>query len=107
VVDFTGSVKSRESTITKLLSKRESVATQIFDKVRYRIITRERCDVLSVMNHLTNNLVPFNLVVPAQTENSLLSFRGLIEENPRLKELVPQLQLDPYEATELEWEKKK
>ncbi len=107
VVDFTGSVKSRESTITKLLAKRESVATQIFDKVRYRIITKEKCDVLSVMNHLTTHLVPFNLVVPAQTENTLISFRGLIESNPRLEELVPQLQFDPYEATELEWEKKK
>lgn len=107
IVDFTGSVKSRESTITKLLSKRESVATQIFDKVRYRIITEERTDILSVMNHLTTHLVPFNLVVPAQTENTLISFSGLIESDPRLQELVPQLQLDPYEATELEWEKKK
>lgn len=107
VVEFTGSVKSRESTITKLLSKRESVATQIFDKVRYRIITEEKRDILSLMNHLTNHLVPFNLVVPAQTENTLLSFSGLIESFSEFQELVPQLQLDPYEATELEWSKKK
>lgn len=107
VVEFTGSVKTRESTITKLLSKRESVATQIFDKVRYRIITEEKEDILSVINHLTTHLVPFNLVVPAQTENTLLSFSGLIESIPSFKELVPELQLDPYEATELEWEKKK
>jgi uncharacterized protein (TIGR04552 family) len=53
------------------------------------------------------HLVPFNLVVPAQTENTLVSFSGLIESTPELKELVPQLQLDPYEATELEWEKKR
>lgn len=107
VVEFTGSVKSRESTITKLLSKRESVATQIFDKVRYRIVTEEKRDILPIMNHLTNHLVPFNLVVPAQTENTLLSFSGLIESVSDFQELVPRLQLDPYEATELEWEKKK
>jgi len=107
VVEFSGSVKSRESTITKLLAKRETVATQIFDKVRYRVVTRERRDVLSAMQHLVTHLVPFNLVVPAQTENTLVSFSGLIESTPELKELVPQLQLDPYEATELEWEKKR
>lgn len=107
VVEFKGSVKSRESTITKLLAKRETVATQIFDKVRYRLVVRERRDVLSAMQHLVTHLLPFNLVVPAQTENTLISFSGLIESTPELKELVPLLQLDPYEATELEWEKKK
>jgi len=107
VVEFKGSVKSRESTITKLLAKRETVATQIFDKVRYRLVVREKRDVLSAMQHLVTHLLPFNLVVPAQTENTLISFSGLIEATPELKELVPQLQLDPYEATELEWEKKK
>lgn len=107
VVEFKGSVKSRESTITKLLAKRETVATQIFDKVRYRLVVRERRDVLSAMQHLVTHLLPFNLVVPAQTENTLISFSGLIESTPELKELVPLLQLDPYEATELEWAKKK
>lgn len=106
VVEFSGSVKTRESMITKLLAKRETVAAQIFDKVRYRIITKEWSDILPAIHHLTSRLVPFNLVVPAQTENTLVSFRGLIEGSPQLAELVPSLQLDPYEATELEWEKK-
>lgn len=106
VVEFAGSVKTRESMITKLLAKRETVAAQIFDKVRYRIITEEWGDILPTIHHLTSQLVPFNLVVPAQTENTLVSFRGLIEGNPKLAELVPSLQLDPYEATELEWVKK-
>lgn len=106
VVDFTGSVKTRESMITKLLAKKETVAAQIFDKVRYRIIAETKADVLPLIHHLTSRLVPFNLLVPAQTENTLISFRGLIEGNPRLQDLVPMLQLDPYEATELEWMKK-
>lgn len=106
VVEMSGSVKSRESMITKLLAKRETVAAQIFDQVRYRVITKERRDIFPILRHLTERLVPFNFVVPAQTENSLVSFRRLLEDLPSLAVHVPRLQLDPYEATELEWTRK-
>ncbi len=84
IVDFVGSVKSRESMITKLLAKRESVAAQIFDKVRYRIITREKADILPVLHYLTRHLFPFNFVVPAQTQNNLVSLQRLVDETPSL-----------------------
>src|SRR5713226_3559986 len=42
VVEFTPSLKSHESLVTKLLAKKETVAAQIYDKTRFRIVTRTR-----------------------------------------------------------------
>lgn len=84
ILDFVGSVKTRESMITKLIAKRESVAAQIFDKVRYRIVTRDERDILPVLNYLASHLFPFNFAVPAQTQNNLVSLSKLIEQTPAL-----------------------
>jgi uncharacterized protein (TIGR04552 family) len=101
VVEFSGSVKTQHSIITKLLAKRETVAAQVFDKVRYRVITQEKKDVLPVLEYLTRTLFPFNLVVPSQTENTLIDFQELVEQAPELHKLVPQLHLPlPHEADE-------
>lgn len=93
VVEFSGSVKTQHSVITKLLAKRETVAAQVFDKVRYRIITREKHDVLPVLEFMTRTLFPFNLVVPSQTENTLIDFQELVERAPALHKHVPHLHL--------------
>ena len=94
IVEFTGNTKSRESLITKLLSKRETLAAQVYDKTRFRIITAKPEDVLPTVHHLSNHLFPFNFVVPGQTQNSLVSFRRLVEETPELRRLIPRLELD-------------
>jgi len=101
VVDFSGSVKTQHSVITKLLAKRDTVATQVYDKVRYRIVTRERSDVLPVLEYLTRVLFPFNLVVPSQTENSLIDFQEVVEQTESLHRYVPELHLPlPHGAVE-------
>ena len=63
-----GSVKTRHSVITKLLAKRETLAAQIYDRVRYRVVTAHREDVLPVLLKLCDVLVPFNFVMPGQTQ---------------------------------------
>jgi uncharacterized protein (TIGR04552 family) len=92
VVEFVGNVKSRSSLVTKLLLKRESVAAQIFDRVRYRIVTEREDQVPHVLHHLATSLFPFNYVVPGQTQNTLLAFRDLVARHPRAADLVPALQ---------------
>jgi hypothetical protein len=72
VVEFQGNRKSRDSLVTKLLVKKESVAAQVFDRVRYRILTRSAADVAPVLRQLWQELFPFNYVVPGQSENSLV-----------------------------------
>ncbi|HEY3446764.1 MAG TPA: TIGR04552 family protein [Myxococcales bacterium] len=101
VVEFSGSVKTQHSVITKLLAKRETVAAQVFDKVRYRIIVREKADVLPVLEYMTRTLFPFNLVVPDQTENTLIDFQEAVEGSPALHKHVPNLHLPvAHEANE-------
>ncbi|HEX4381945.1 MAG TPA: TIGR04552 family protein [Myxococcales bacterium] len=88
-----GSVKTRHSVITKLLAKKETLAAQIYDKVRYRVVTPSRDQVLPTLVRLCQLLIPFNFVVPGQTQNTLISFRKLVHDHPELRTLAPQLQI--------------
>ena len=96
IVEFQGNRKSRSSLMTKLLVKRESVAAQVFDRVRYRVVTRAPGDVAPVLRHLFQVLFPFNYVVPGQSDNSLLPFRRMVGEHPRAGEIAAHLQ-EPLE----------
>lgn len=101
IVEFSDSIKTRESTITKLLAKKESVAAQIYDRTRFRIVTKTREDVLPVLYFLTQRLVPFNFVVPKQTENTLINFKDLLKQYPNFAEHSEELHLDlDYEDRE-------
>lgn len=73
VLAFYGNRKTRPSVITKLLAKRESTAATVFDKLRFRIVTEKREDVVRVIAWLFRNLVPFPAVIPGESHNNLLS----------------------------------
>jgi uncharacterized protein (TIGR04552 family) len=93
VVEFKHSRKSRDSLVTKLLAKRETVAAQIYDKTRFRIVTKTQEALIPALYFLTQRCFPFNFVVPTQTENSLLSFRSLLERYPHFRAVTPNLHL--------------
>ncbi|MGE5047587.1 MAG: TIGR04552 family protein [Deltaproteobacteria bacterium] len=93
IVAAAGSVKTRHSVITKLLAKKETLAAQIYDRVRYRVVTAEHQHVLPVLMRLCDMLLPFNFVVPGQTQNTLISFRKLLRDWPKLRGLLPHLQI--------------
>lgn len=92
ILEFHGNVKTRSSLVTKLLAKRETVAAQVFDRLRYRVVTERRDQIPSVLHHLEQTLFPFNYVVPGQTQNNLVSFRQVVGQHPRAEELVAHLQ---------------
>jgi uncharacterized protein (TIGR04552 family) len=101
VVEFAHSIKTRDSLVTKLLAKRETVAAQIYDRTRFRIITRTQADIVPVLYFLTQYLFPFNFVVPGQTENTLVSFKAVLADNPHLQQYAQHLHLDlDYEERE-------
>jgi uncharacterized protein (TIGR04552 family) len=101
LVKFEKSIKSTDSLITKLIAKKETVAAQVYDRTRFRIITKTRADILPILYFLSQRLFPFNIVVPGQTENTLLPFRSLLAENPHFEQYASQLHLDrDYEARE-------
>ncbi|MEZ4232037.1 MAG: TIGR04552 family protein [Polyangiaceae bacterium] len=97
ITEFMGGRKSLDSMYTKLLSKPESTAAAIYDKLRFRIVTREPADVLPVLLYLTEQLFPFNYVVPGESVNSIVDLTHYIESNPQLARHSKDLQqpLDP------------
>lgn len=92
VVDFHGSAKSRASIITKLIAKKETLAAQVYDRLRYRIVVPRHEDLIPLVLVLSNELFPFNYVVPGQTQNTLVSFSRLLRTHPNGVELKAQLQ---------------
>jgi uncharacterized protein (TIGR04552 family) len=91
IIEFVGGRKNKDSLVTKLMSKQETIAAQIFDKLRFRIVTRTREDIFPILQYLTKRLFPFNYVVPGQSINSVFGFKSYCEKTS-LKTLVPQLQ---------------
>lgn len=93
IMEFAGNRKTRPSLVTKLLAKRESVAAQVYDRVRYRVVTERQDQVASVVWYLTQALFPFNFAVPGQTLNSLVRFADLVASHPDAARIAAALQL--------------
>jgi uncharacterized protein (TIGR04552 family) len=94
IVEFAGSRKSRDSLITKLLSKKQSIAAQIYDKLRFRIVTANASDVFPVLRYLGQELFPFNYTVPGESINTVFDFPKMMAGNPHLAQMIPSLQVD-------------
>jgi uncharacterized protein (TIGR04552 family) len=92
ITEFVGGRKNKDSLYTKLLSKQETVAAQIYDKLRFRIVTRERGDIFPVLQYLTKKLFPFNYVMPKQSINSMFSFKRYCQHVPHLRGMLPEMQ---------------
>jgi uncharacterized protein (TIGR04552 family) len=92
ITEFVGGRKNKDSLYTKLLSKREAVSAQIFDKLRFRIVAREREDVFPIIQFLTKKLFPFNYVIPTQSINSIFHFKRYCQSNPHLKQYLSEMQ---------------
>lgn len=99
IVQFGGSAKPRHSLMTKLLAKRESLAAQIFDRLRYRIVTERREQIPGVVLALTEGLFPFNFTIPGQTQNNLVGFADLLKGHPDGDRMGELLQF-PHDADE-------
>ena len=81
VEEFYGSRKTRESIIAKLLAKKEDVASTVFDKLRFRIITKTNQDILPLVIWLHREVFAYNFVIPGQSHNNLLAFKKMIERH--------------------------
>ncbi len=72
IAEFEWSRKRRDALITKLLAKRSTLAAQIYDKLRFRLIVKSEQDLVQMLAVLTRKLVPFNYIVPEASVNGLL-----------------------------------
>jgi uncharacterized protein (TIGR04552 family) len=100
IVQFEWSRKSRDSLILKLLAKRSTLAANVYDKLRFRLVTKDVEDLVPVLVELTHRLIPFNYVVPGESVNDIVPFRKLVEDNLALVRLAPRLQQDIGEEEE-------
>jgi uncharacterized protein (TIGR04552 family) len=92
ITEFIGGRKNKDSLFTKLLSKQETVAAQIYDKLRFRIVARDRSDIFPIIQFLTKKLFPFNYVMPGQSINSIFNFKKYCQDNPHLRPMLPEMQ---------------
>lgn len=92
ITEFVGGRKNLDSTYTKLLSKPESSSVALYDKLRFRIVTRQRDDLLPILLYLSERLFPFNYVVPKQSTNTMFDFGAFCEQHASLRRCVPDFQ---------------
>lgn len=92
ILEFIGGRKNRDSLYSKLLSKKETHAAQIYDKLRFRIVTRSPSDIFPVLGYLTRHLFAFNYLVPGQTTNTMFDLRSYCQSHPHLAKLWAELQ---------------
>ena len=92
IAQFVGGRKNLDSMYTKLLSKPDASTVALYDKLRFRIVTKSRDDLLPVLLYLSERLFPFNYVLPNESTNTIFHFRTLCEEHPHLKNMVEEFQ---------------
>ncbi|MBC7794187.1 MAG: TIGR04552 family protein, partial [Clostridia bacterium] len=73
VREFAAGKKTRTSLVTKLLAKRDTLATHIFDRLRYRVILESRANIVQALQLMVHELFPFNYVVPEQSQNGIIT----------------------------------
>lgn len=92
ITEFVGGRKNLDSIYTKLMSKAESTAGAVYDKLRFRIVTRTRDDLLPVLLYLSERMFPFNYIVPGESTNTIFHFRSYCEDSTHLKKMVDKFQ---------------
>lgn len=81
IVSFEGGEKTREALVLKLLAKRETLAAQVYDKVRFRLVVEEVDHIPAIVLHLTKHLFPFNYVIPGQSQNEIVAIPTAEDES--------------------------
>ena len=92
ITEFVGGRKNKDSLYTKLLSKRNASASEIYDKLRFRIVTRDADDILPVLHYLTEHLFPFSMCVAGESKATIFDFRAFCLAHPHLRPMVRSFQ---------------
>jgi uncharacterized protein (TIGR04552 family) len=95
ITEFVGGRKNKDALYTKLLSKQGTIAAAIYDKLRFRIVTRSQQDILPILLYLSQRLFPISYVIPNESVNTIFHFRSYCEKQPHLKKLLPEMQVGP------------
>ena len=91
LAEWEWSRKPRDSQITKLLAKRSTLAANIYDKLRFRLIVPAPEDLVPMLATLTRQLIPFNYVVPGESLNQLVDLEEAMRKqiaNPTVSQAI-------------------
>lgn len=88
VAEFAWSRKAKASLVTKLLVKRESNAARVFDRLRFRLVVEREIDLLPTLNLMLRRFIPFNYVVPGQTDNTLIDVASIERRIARRRDVT-------------------
>lgn len=80
IISFGGGRKPKESLITKLLCKPSALASDINTWLRYKIVVREKIDLLNLIIELFSQILPFNYIFPQATVNQLVDPKLIMNE---------------------------
>jgi len=80
LAEWEWSRKPKDSQITKLLAKRSTIAANIYDKLRFRLIVPTPDDLVPMLATLTRQLIPFNYVVPGESVNQLVDLHHALQD---------------------------
>ena len=78
IVSFAGNAKTNASILSKLLAKKDSQAARVLDKLRFRIIMERMEDIPPLMCALSQELLPFNYLMPSRSDNTLLDIDKML-----------------------------
>jgi uncharacterized protein (TIGR04552 family) len=92
IAQFEGSRKTQSSILTKLLCRKDSLAAEVHDRIRFRVITEGIDDLFDAVIYLSRNLFPFNYVLPGESRNDLIDLEGTLDSDTALTDLKDQLQ---------------
>ncbi|MFN0247722.1 MAG: TIGR04552 family protein [Kofleriaceae bacterium] len=87
LAEWEWSRKPLDSQITKLLAKRSTLAANIYDKLRFRLIVPTAQDLVPMLATLTRQLIPFNYVVPGESVNQLVDLSAIRANNDESQRL--------------------
>lgn len=98
IEEFEWSRKSRDSLITKLLAKRSTLAANVYDKLRFRLIVPNGRDLLPMISTLMRQLIPFNYVIPEESVNHLVRFDDVLSKDEALRTYQGALHPEPEDT---------
>jgi uncharacterized protein (TIGR04552 family) len=100
LAEFEWSRKPRDSQITKLLAKRSTLAANIYDKLRFRLIVPQQSDLVPMLATLSRQLIPFNYVVPGESVNQLVDLRAVLNKHDNHNHIQSELPYNEFSGPE-------
>ena len=82
LVEFAGSRKTPDSILTKLLCRKGPLGSEVYDRLRFRVITETSEELFQALVFLTQTFIPFSYVVPGETRNDLIDLLGTLRTEP-------------------------